>query len=85
MKAQNISSESIALQNAKLTQSMFQEDRKSWLKSNKPYLSITSNVANIYTVKVFGKVVCTVNGEENAKLAESIIKNTLIVSGVILP
>lgn len=50
--------------------------------SNKPFMEIMRR-GDVYNVSVFGMSVGTVNTEEEALMAETLCKNTLVAAGVI--
>ena len=84
MKTTKINKAAIEMQNMQMIRDNYKNIATAWLKTDKPYMQITA-VGSRYSVKLFGKQLGTVNGEENVKMVEEFIKNALIISGVILP
>lgn len=85
MKTTKIDAVAIEMQNSNIIRDTYKDEADAWLKTSKPYLEIIGVVNNKYTIKLFGKKLGTVAGEENVKMVEAFVKNALIVSGVILP
>lgn len=73
------------LANQKIAQHKYQQNANEYLQSGKAYLSITSNGDGTYNVSLFGHSLGIAHGSEQALEVETIVKNTLIVSGVIKP
>lgn len=73
------------LANQKIAQHKYQQNANEYLQSGKAYLSITNNGDDTYNVSLFGHSLGTAYGSEQALEVETIVKNTLIVAGVIKP
>lgn len=55
---------------------------KMWLKGGKAYME-TSLVGDEYHITLFGEHLCSVKGEDNAKMVGEVISNALKIAGVI--
>lgn len=55
---------------------------KMWLKGHKAYME-TRLVGDEYQITLFGEHLCSVKGENNAKMVGEIISDTLKIAGVI--
>lgn len=73
------------LANQKIEQHKYQKNTNEYLQSGKAYLSITNNGDDTYNISLFGHSLGTAHGSEQALMVETIVKNTLIVAGVIKP
>jgi hypothetical protein len=73
------------LANQKITQHKYQQNANEYLQSGKAYLSITNNGDDTYNISLFGHSLGTAHGSEQALEVETIVKNTLIVAGLIKP
>ena len=73
------------LANQTIEQHKYRKNANEYLQSGKAYLSITNNGDDTYNVSLFGHSLGTAYGSEQALEVETIVKNTLIVAGVIKP
>lgn len=55
---------------------------KMWLKGNSAYME-TRLIGDEYHITLFGEHLCSVKGEDNAKIVGEVISDALKIAGVI--